>query len=450
MTQALLTVGFFISMLHLIGFSLLALVVRQLNIFSAVGFSFVLGFLLYASLATFLLLAGRLDCLVAGFWILALLAVMVLIFLSVKKPLPKLERGRRDLILLILLGVFFVPIMLAPALVHPIAWDAVVIWLAKAQSFFYEAILGNQLFSNVAYVGIHPDYPIGIPLLIAALYRLLGRVDPSAATVLLAWFLPMTAMLVVASVRVVWQRALIVLPLLMVLAVVPLGQVLEYYANGYVDLALSMAITATILAMCLSVFRSEPRWLLVAWLSSLAAGLIKNEGLVFLAITIVLLSIVFIKKHLTKYFLVGGVTLAPIIVWQVLRMNYGFSSDLAGGPPQNNLGFYLERLAQIGTSFGAEVVNYTHWLWALLPLVLIFLGLFVAVFFWRQHYRLALPGLFIILQALAYLIIYLLTPRDLTWHLQTSLGRLIMHLLPAMSICALFWCGIRLRVADRL
>jgi hypothetical protein len=118
-----------------------------------------------------------------------------------------------------------------------------------------------------------------------------------------------------------------------------------------------------------------------------------------------------------------------------------FPNDLAGGPPQNDFSFYMERLAKIGSMFAAEVVLNVHWLWTLAVLVVVFVALFVAVAWSRTHRRLLLLGALVAMQAAVYLLIYLRTPHDLHWHLSTTIDRLLLHIVPAAVICVTLWLG---------
>lgn len=462
---ALYALVLIVAALHIIGAAVLALLLvnrrtaerRTIDIFAVIGLSFVLGVFVVGSIGMLLLLAGRFDLAVPALYVTTAAAIATLAALWRRKQLPRIDITKRDLIVLVVLAALFVPLLLAPAYIHPIAWDAVVMWLAKAKSFFYESGLHNQLFTG-PYPGTHNDYPIGASVVLATLFRMIGRTDDAAATVLLACALPAFTTLVVSAVRTAAktaQRTPVVIPLLVVLALVPTGVVLEQYANGYVDTMLSVAITGAVLAFGYAVQQRDRRWLLVGLASALAAANIKNEGLVFFAVAL-LAALAYtllyqrvevvrsVRTNLRRW--IGpvaafGALSVPLIAWQIAKTLSQFPNDLAGGPPQNDLGFYMERLAKIGSTFAAEVVLNVHWLWTLAVLVVVFVALFVAVAWSRTHRRLLLPGLLVVAQATVYLLVYLRTPHDLHWHLSTSIDRLTLHIVPAAVICVALWLG---------
>jgi len=454
-----------VAALHVIGAALLALLLlnrrsaprRTIDVFAVIGLSFVLGVFAVGSVGTLLLLAGRFDLAETALYVTTAAAAATIVVLWRTKLLPRVDVTKRDLIVLVVLAALFVPLLLAPAYTHPIAWDAVVMWLAKAKSFFYESGLHNQLFTG-PYPGTHNDYPLGASVVLATLFRLIGRTDDSAATVLLACALPAFTTLVVSAVRTAARTATrtpVVIPLLVVLALVPTGVVLEQYANGYVDTVLSAAITGTVLMFGYAVMRRDRRWLLVGLVSALATANIKNEGLVFFAVALLAAlaytllydraeTVRSVRANFRRWLgpVVAFAALAvPLTAWQIVKTVSRFPNDLAGGPPQNDLGFFMERLAKIGSTFAAEVVLNMHWLWTLAVLVVVFVALMIAVAWSRTHRRLLLPGLLVVTQAAVYLLVYLRTPHDLHWHLSTSIDRLLLHLVPAAVICAALWLG---------
>lgn len=480
MIQALTALALFVAAILVVGYGLLALVLarrtspgtarRELDLFATLGLSFVLGNFVVAGVATLLLLAGRLDLSLVALVILTLAAIAIVTMLGRHRQLLLPRVHRRDWMLLGLLCILFIPLLLAPALVHPIAWDAVGIWLLKAKAMFYQPGFPNQLFTLAGFVGIHHDYPVGIPLLIATFYRVLGHVDDAVGTAYLSCFLFATMLLIVSAVRTALQRAAVLVPLLVVLALLPTGEVFAYYANGYVDVALAAAIAATVLAIGYAVSRHDHRLLLVGWLTALFAAGIKNEGLIFFVLTSVFLAaylglaerswlvswLANVRQHAMRTtILVIGVlaALAPLIAWQIARTHFGFRSDLVSGPlphpGMSEFTFYTDRLNQISTTTAKEVVNYVHWLWTLLPLLLAFVGLGIATLVRRGRRWFALPGGLIAAQAFAYLMVYLRTPHDLTWHLETSLDRLLLHLVPAAVICVALWLALWLDRSPR-
>ncbi|MFO0702341.1 MAG: hypothetical protein U0514_00445 [Candidatus Andersenbacteria bacterium] len=469
MTHALAASALFVLLLLLIGYAALALLVRRrdLNIFATLGFAWILGALTAAGTGEVLLLTGHLDAVVPVTWILAVLAAATVTVRVVRRqPLPGTLPSRSDLVVLAVLGAVFALLALAAALGPLIAWDAVVIWLGKAKSFFYEPGLPNAFFRNPNFTLANLAYPVGLPLLIASAYRFAGQVLEPAATLPLGTFWYATVLLLVGVVRQLSARPRPWQALLLVLIVVPVGQFLAFYANGYADVAMAACVAAAAAAALLAAQagRLNESWpyLLLTWLAAVLAALTKNEGLSFAAIASLLLAAYVLVRVSPRTLLalarrraarttlaVVGVlaVVAPVVAWVWTAQHLGYSSGLAdSSAPLQGAGMsLLERLLTVLRYGMRSVTTVTLWLWFLVPTVLAF-----AVTWWHVlRYRRSYPGWWlagslVVLQAGAYLVVYLLSNYEITWYLETTFERLTLHLAPALAITAVgYWLARR-------
>jgi len=72
------------------------------------------------------------------------------------------------------------------------------------------------------------------------------------------------------------------------------------------------------------------------------------------------------------------------------------------------------------------------WLNTLISYYTYALILIVIIFIVNRKFLLSLPIVVITTLLLAYFVIYLITPHDLTWHLYTSCSRIFQHVYPAL------------------
>jgi hypothetical protein len=180
------------------------------------------------------------------------------------------------------------------------------------------------------------------------------------------------------------------------------------------------------------------------FLFGLAAGLsgwTKNEGLVFIPIcTIALFGVVRPARKGWLAFL-SGLAL-PLAVIFTFKVGFPVPNDVISA---QGLGNVLSRLAdparyaQIIAHLLRELTQLGGWPPSMA--IIGMLGLFWLA--WRAPCESPLRtgiravGLLTLLQFGAYLGIYLITPRDLTWHLMYSMDRLLLQLFPLVLLLVL-------------
>jgi hypothetical protein len=299
--------------------------------------------------------------------------------------------------------------------------DARSLWMFHAHLIALEGDLHAQLDGYAAWS--HLDYPVLIPALSASLARALGRwneIFPKAACVL-SLLAPLAAM-TAALTRTRLQLAFCILLLLVG------GRLL---VNGYMDALLAAHFAAAALvghAFTRSEPGSERRVLGVLLCGLLAAlTLIKNEGLVLHGILCV--SLLSTARRIDRSFWVlAVVSLLPIAAWKLQLASHGIENDLMRA---GMLARLVERVSS-GQVWLQIVVGL-----ALRPRVILPCVLFAAA-------KRATPPSDLMrlilracsLYAIALVIVYLSTPHDLTWHLDTSADRTVMPIALALVLAS--------------
>lgn len=287
-------------------------------------------------------------------------------------------------------------------------WDPRSIWLFHAKRIYLEGSLYAQLDGYAPWS--HNDYPALVPLLMASAAGLLGQWNdllPKAVAPLL--LLP-ALLLIAPNLRSRWWVALFALLLLRV------GK--EMLVNGYMDMLVAVyALAALVLGMRVRGADPDLRWANAVALALVVAvlSLLKNEGAVLAAVVVscVVLEGLLRERRLCWRSLVAfAVALLPLLAWKMTVAAAQVSNDLASADLQTQL------LARLTTDGGAALI--LKWLlldeWMLVPL------LALAVL-WRRVLERPLAAV-ALLAAMGYLgvlfLVYLSTPHDLVWHLQTS------------------------------
>lgn len=298
-------------------------------------------------------------------------------------------------------------------------WDAYAIWNLHGKFLFYEN--WTDLFTNdISWT--HPDYPLFIPALNAMIWRALNTIN-AIVPVIIA-YLPFLGIVSLFYLYFKHKNS-VLLGLIIILFIVidkrfmlkASSQMADTYIAYFYLLAIMLfsdqkegenrrKALPFVLGFCSSV----PMW-------------VKNEGIVFFIIFSIVYIIRFRKfGHLILQFFIGSLII--IIAVASFKMMYAPANDLLRGQGVDTLQKIVDynRYYEIAKSL---VIN----VFIQVPLVLFLLAFFI-LFNVKKLFRLEMYILFLTL--ICYLFVYVITPHDLKWHLDTSLIRLIHHLYPAV------------------
>jgi hypothetical protein len=308
-------------------------------------------------------------------------------------------------------------------------WDARSIWFFHARMIYGEqALRAHAGWAHPSLAFSHPDYPNLVPAVAAQLATLRGLWNE---------YLPKASLLVMLAPLVPWVCSFRNRPAAMVLLVLFCFVSLDgWLSNGYMDgyLALYTGLALLLFGRFLSHRRDVDLHASICALG-IVLGL-KAEGLLIVlafcgALVLVglprpRLALAALRQRLAhdRVFLVTlFLALAPALLWAVLKQAWGLQNDLTANPAEN-LARLSERLSDGRTAlalfeFLATRATAT---WLLLGLlVLAAAALKLARFPVTRGATVA--GLTAVLYFAEMYLVYLVTPRDLLWHLNSSAGR---------------------------
>ena len=316
-------------------------------------------------------------------------------------------------------------------------WDAWAIWNLRARSLFRAGIHWADAFSE--YLG-HVDYPLFIPTNVARGWVILGSDTVLIPIILSALFTFSIVGLTVSSLSFLRSQSQGFLAGL-VLCGTPF--LIVAGASQYADVPLAFLFLSTLVLFGLKTEFPAYQYRLV-FLAGLAAGFstgVKNEGLLFLGSTLLSLTAMALvpKKRLAHakdlgFFFLG--TLPGLAVTICFKSYWSPISGLFFAADFHTLVSKItdpaRHLLVLGT-FQRELRNFGGWPFSM-P---IFLFFYVLVLGTRRDIRVreeVAPLLMVFAMMLAgYYWVYILTNVDLTWHLQTSLDRLLAQLWPSAA-----------------
>ena len=329
---------------------------------------------------------------------------------------------------------------------HGEGWDAFAIWNLHAR-FLY---LGKSHWCdgfNALIPWSHPDYPLLLPATVARFWSYLGHNNQKVPQIVGIAFAFSTVMLSVSSLAQLRGRNA---AMLSGLALLGTPFFVEQGTAQYADVPLSFFILASIVLLHLGSGDQKDAgdmrrpWLL-AGVSAGFAAWTKNEGLLFLASALLAYLLLFARRkrpestrnnlderrwELFLSLIVGTIPILAVILW--FKHSIGTSGDLFSSPAVMFQKLATpSRYAAILRWYGKEFLRFGEW-WPLPQTVLL-----VIFYFLVRQKGVAYDGSLrssraaLILTFAGYFVIYLITPRDLHWHLRFSLNRLFLQLWPA-------------------
>ena len=313
-------------------------------------------------------------------------------------------------------------------------WDAFAIWNLKARFFFLEAgEHWRRAFSDII-AWSHTDYPLLLPLNVARLWTYAGSADQEIPALLSVAFITLALGLLYAAIAQAQGRAMAFLGSLALLAS---PQLMAQATWQISDIPTGMFLAAS-LALVLAAARCPPdsrALLIAAGVCAGAAAWTKNEGLLFALAMPVAFAVVGARVPLrgrrTEVLQFARGLALPLALLMAVKLGVGGESDLAADLAWTSIGRIFEwtRHQMIITSFLKMTLMLAGF-----PLLVLLLCLGVWLGFAGRSGEsrwLAAGALALSLQLAGYYFVYLITERDLAWHLGTSNLRLLVQLWPS-------------------
>jgi len=293
-------------------------------------------------------------------------------------------------------------------------WDAWAIWNLHAKFFYYDENW-HQLFTNkIAWS--HPDYPLFQPLLIALIWKSIGSINYLVPIIFN--LIPLIGVVIILNKSVNSKVIGIVLLLFIMFDSKLIGFFATQYADGFV--AFYYLLTISLLVdLIRTKFENKINVYLLGIIAA-ASIWIKNEGMIFFIITCTIIFI-FNDYKLFLRFLIGA--LPVLLIFMFFKYVFAPPNDIISGQSTKTIDKILDY-----NRYLLILKYFWNIVWNNFPSIILFVLLII---FTPLKKRLNYSFLVIVLSLVVYLSIYIITPHDLKWHLETSLDRLIFQLYPS-------------------
>lgn len=311
------------------------------------------------------------------------------------------------------------------------AWDGLVMWSARAKYIYLD---GNFNFLN--YYEVHQNYPLLYSLQYVYFFGFLGRVHHYSKILTFFYYLNICLgvweYLKTKNLTRVWK---IFLSLLFATSFT----ISRHSITSYSDLALTYYIFMTTIFLLQYLEEEKKESMIYAIIFQTVMIGIKTDGLgVFILNGLILFVYSLFKflrkkelKVLYKKLLVLSVfIIIPLLFylpWQIICWKNGFSSEYLG---QNenmfNFSVILKKLFIIILGFVKYM--FIDYYWIIFFLILVFSFKQIKV---ERNFLLLL---FIFSQLGLYLVVYLVTPADVSWQVNNSMDRMLLHISPIVFV----------------
>jgi hypothetical protein len=356
-------------------------------------------------------------------------------------PDPRLPRRPSALIAPVAAAITAVQLahIAGTAAVRPMAeWDSWAIWAPKAH---YLTVLGSAdsgVFANRAYELIHLDYPILQPTLQALSLR--GGWDPGMAHLQLVVLIGAALW---ATVGICHGRTPLEVPSLAVLFLAFQPWFVNGMLSGYADVPVAVVSACALLALLRFSVDGDRRFLAVGVICAGGAGLIKNEGSLFVLAAFVAVAVAILVAQRPRELRPLGVALAATVgIWLPWRLyvvlhnlpstDYKLGSALS----PSFLRDQFNRVDPATSAVWGQVEPHS----LLAPASLLVVGLIAALLARQLALSLALV-IWCALSFIGLIAIYWISTVAIEWQILTSVDRVTTTLLVGGVVAGAFGAG---------
>ena len=295
-------------------------------------------------------------------------------------------------------------------------WDGWSIWNYHAKFLLHEGQY-HYLFNSPGYGG-HPDYPLFLPSAIAFVWRITGSTSQIVPFIFSFFFTLATPVVIYYS---LYRKNIYVAGLVFLLMATK-----EFYLERglaqYADLPLGFMFLCAII--CISNGIADKRETLITGALLGCCMWLKNEGIMLSVLFIVFNGPSLMLKGKWKYF-VGGLIL-PVTALLLFKAGAP-ATDLIEGQSASTLGHLKDwnRYKMIWDAMANQLTNNFS---EIKIAIILYACLCVA-----QRKVPAKSLVMLLCCVTGYFFVYVITPRDLEWHLGTSADRVLLQLFPAFA-----------------
>ncbi len=309
-------------------------------------------------------------------------------------------------------------------------WDAWAIWNQHARFLFRGGEDGAwRDFFSIAWS--QPDYPLLLPASVARVWAYAGRESTLAPILIAMIFGAASVALVVTTLGGSrgWIAGALILGATTFLVQVP---------SQCADVPLACFIVATLSVTFGNVLRTPSAIAFaIAGAASAMAAWTKNEGVVLVLLMLIVAVVAAVRspanaRHYARWSIAGALPIFIVVMW--FKLALAPSSGLVEGQSLNVVVSRLLDLNRHATVLGLMAQHALRWsaplAFAVFPIVSLVAAWMAVRFGGAVRTMACILGLMLA----SYYVVYVTTPFDITWHVTTSVDRLLVQLWPGLVL----------------
>ncbi|MDD3905595.1 MAG: hypothetical protein PHS46_03570 [Candidatus Omnitrophica bacterium] len=326
------------------------------------------------------------------------------------------------------------------------SYDAVAIWSLKAKVIYFTGSITPDFFTMIEakFHGAHSDYPLLLPIAQAWFYTFINTFNDYLVKMMFP--INFTAFLIIFYVflnKVISNR---LFALIFTLLLSSPGLFANYATNGYADMQMAIYGSITFLALYLWIKGMGWAYFWTAFFSCIFAMWTKNEGLItFFGFILILVMRACHETRDRKFSLatysrqISAVLILAVlfISWALFKIYMNVGNDVVNAQVlmKYDPSTIFTRLLAILYEYQRQIFGVKYWNLSWIAFLLLAVSGYRKLFSEENRY-IIVPIFFILF---SYAVVFFITPQGITWHLRTSLNRLLIHVLPL----ALFYVAMR-------
>lgn len=301
------------------------------------------------------------------------------------------------------------------------AWDAWAIWNLHA-GYLQDSHNWKNMFLNTS--AAHADYPLALPASIAFIHKLAGDG---------LWINYMFHFLIAISIpAIIYLQTHKRSWLLSAIAFILICKDDFYITLATYQMADTMIAFFLLLAMiAIDNIDNDKRYRIVSAAMLGCCIWTKNEGIMLALLFLLFFYKELLYKKAYRDTLIG--IALPLIAYVIFKTGFATQNDIMGSQSSSTLSLFAdtERYKLIFTAW-KDSINMHYYTISCVVALCILLAVLRGKFPDRKIS-------FVFAACIAYSVVYMITPHDLSWHLKTSIDRLIHQLMPASAYACIVY-----------
>lgn len=322
------------------------------------------------------------------------------------------------------------------ALIKPIeSYDSIAFYAFKAKIFYLAGGIPKNFITDFKDIVPHVDYPLLLPLTETSLYTFIGSLNDQVVKVIFPLFyLSVITIFYSVARRMLSRKTSLVFTFM--LASIP--QLRDHATIGYADLPLAVFFSASFFYLFLWMRQKKSGFLMLSFLCGMLSAWTKTEGLVLFAVNAAALIVcVLLDSKKNRSRAVAMYTLALIFFVGVVLvtkrfLGLPFHGDFVTTSSIKSACF-AERISWLPRIFYEyQRQFFGPKKWNIIWVIFIVLAAFNIRAIARKDTM--LPTIVIAFCFFSYTAIYLITPLDVNFHVNKTIGRLLLHFVPIIVL----------------